>query len=208
MSFHYHCKECGTDLYNAEYQRHGYCQRCLEDLPRERLAMGLPGKSRHNGSYTKARPTWDAYYLQIARDVAARVTCPAGQVGAVIVSPEGVPLMFGYNGAPSGVAHCDEAGCSWVERVSTESQQLRLYPRHVHAEANAIARAARVGARLDGATLYVTQEPCPECLKLCLQAGIRAIVAGAVRDPDWFANAGAICHHAGVTLRHAAEGEE
>lgn len=156
------------------------------------------------GAMTRARPSWSDYYLELARMAASRVTCPAGQVGCVIVSPEGVPVMFGYNGAPSGVAHCDEAGCTWVERVSGETGQSQRYARHVHAEANAIARAARVGVRLEGSTLYVTQEPCPECLKLCLQAGIRAIVCGAVKDRKWYDEAVNVCTEAGVTLTERA----
>lgn len=147
------------------------------------------------------RPTWDEYYLAIAKAVAVRATCPAGQVGCIAVSPEGVPLIFGYNGAPSGMDHCDEVGCSWVERLSGETGQRQTYSRHMHAEANAVSRAARVGARLDGATLYITQEPCPDCLKLCLQAGIRTLVVGTVKDSRWFDQAIAICQNVGATCR-------
>lgn len=156
------------------------------------------------GGMTAQRPRWDSYYLQLARDAAARVTCPAGHVGCVVISPEGVPVMFGYNGAPSGIDHCDEAGCSWVGRVSTQGE-ARAYPRHVHAEANAISRAARVGARLGGGTMYVTQEPCPECLKLCIQAGLYAIVVGDVKDRKWYDEAAGICNALGMELREGQE---
>jgi dCMP deaminase len=110
-------------------------------------------------------------------------------------------MIFGYNGAPSGIDHCDDVGCSWVERLSGETGTYQTYARHMHAEANAVSRAARVGARLDGATLYVTQEPCPNCLKLCLQAGIKTFVVGTVKDPRWFDAASAICQNVGATLR-------
>lgn len=153
------------------------------------------------GEMSQARPSWDSYYLALARDAAARVTCPAGQVGCVVISPEGVPVMFGYNGAPSGIDHCDEAGCSWVSRHSAEMGKAREYPRHVHAEANAISRAARVGARLGGGTMYVTQEPCPECLKLCIQAGLAGIVVGDVKDRKWYDEAAGICNALGIELR-------
>jgi dCMP deaminase len=155
------------------------------------------------GQLSRSRPSWDTYYLQLAQDAAARVTCPAGQVGCIVVSPEGVPLIFGYNGAPSGISHCDEAaaGCTWVERWSETEQSFREYPRHVHAEANAISRAARVGARLGGATMYITQEPCPECLKLCMQAGLTGIVVGSVRDRKWYDEAAGICASVGIALR-------
>lgn len=162
-----------------------------------------PRQSRWAGKLTRERPSWDAYYMQLARDAAARVTCPAGQVGCLIISPEGVPLIFGYNGAPSGLAHCDEAGCSWVSRINTQGTERRHYPRHVHAEANAIARAARVGARLDRGTLYVTQEPCADCLKLCIQAGLAAIVVGDVKDRKWYDEAAGICESVSISMREA-----
>jgi dCMP deaminase len=42
----------------------------------------------------------------------------------------------------------------------------------VHAEARLIAEAAREGTSTDGATLYVTDFPCPPCAKLVAGAGI------------------------------------
>lgn len=200
----------GYEVINGETQ----CADCLElwaakqTVPYKRtrrqheLANSMPAgqrASRFDGAITAARPSWDDYYLTIASDAATRATCPAGRVGCIIVSPEGVPLIFGYNGAPAGVAHCDQRGCSWV--VREDDGLAREYPRHVHAEANAIARAARVGSRLDKATMYVTQEPCPECLKLCLQAGLACIVVGTVKDSDWMQAAESIALAAGMVLR-------
>jgi dCMP deaminase len=47
--------------------------------------------------------------------------------------------------------------------------------RAVHAEANAIAQAAKHGISTDGASIYVTLEPCISCLKLVVSAGIREV---------------------------------
>jgi dCMP deaminase len=48
----------------------------------------------------------------------------------------------------------------------------------LHAEANAIVQAARNGARLDGADIYVTASPCFGCFKLIANSGLRRIVFG------------------------------
>ena len=156
------------------------------------------------GSMAIAQPgreSWACYYMRQAYQLAERSTCPGKHVGAIIVSPEGVPVAQGYNGAPSRWAHCDAEGCD----LTQNKPGRRGYSRHVHAEANAIARAARVGARLDGSTLYVTLLPCGDCLKLCVQAGIKAIVFDEVSDPTWLALAEQLCHDSAVTLRPVAE---
>ena len=48
--------------------------------------------------------------------------------------------------------------------------------RALHAEQNAIILAARIGNTTDGATIYVTNQPCVICAKMCINAGIRRIV--------------------------------
>ena len=58
----------------------------------------------------RARPSWDEYFLQLARQAATRSTCLRRQVGAVLVRDRRV-LATGYNGAPRGVAHCLDMGC-------------------------------------------------------------------------------------------------
>jgi dCMP deaminase len=47
--------------------------------------------------------------------------------------------------------------------------------RAVHAEANAIAQAAKHGISTNGASIYVTLEPCVSCLKIIISAGIKEV---------------------------------
>ena len=61
------------------------------------------------GSYM-SRPSWEEYFMDITRLVAKRSTCLRRQVGAVLVMDKRL-LATGYNGAPSGLAHCLEVGC-------------------------------------------------------------------------------------------------
>lgn len=112
------------------------------------------------------RPDWDEYFLRIAANVATRATCDRKHVGAVIVRNRNI-LSTGYNGAARGMPHCDDVGHEIVEGHCV---------RTVHAEANAIAQAARHGAPIEGATLYQTASPCYDCFKLIVNTGIKRVV--------------------------------
>jgi dCMP deaminase len=53
----------------------------------------------------------------------------------------------------------------------------------VHAEANAVAFAARYGMATAGATLVVTMQPCLPCAQLVVNAGIiRVVFTTGYRD--------------------------
>lgn len=120
------------------------------------------------------RPTWDEYFLMLAKLAATRSTCRAFPVGAVIVRNKQV-VATGYNGSPSGSAHCISLGYCYPELISCDASKS-LPSRAVHAEANAIAQAAKHGVATDGAKIYVTLEPCISCLKLIISAGIREVI--------------------------------
>ncbi len=119
------------------------------------------------------RPTWDEYFIMIAKLAATRSTCLAFPVGAVIVKDRQV-LATGYNGSPSGSAHCTAQGFCYPGLDSCDASS-DLPSRAVHAEANAIAQAAKHGISTNGATIYVTLEPCVSCLKLIISAGIQEV---------------------------------
>ncbi|BAP18598.1 MAG: dCMP deaminase family protein [cyanobacterium endosymbiont of Epithemia adnata isolate EadnSB Bon19] len=119
------------------------------------------------------RPTWDEYFLMIAKLAATRSTCLAFPVGAVIVKDRQV-LATGYNGSPSGSVHCTAQGFCYSELSSCNASNS-LPSRAVHAEANAIAQAARHGITTDGSVVYITLEPCISCLKLIISAGIKKV---------------------------------
>ena len=119
------------------------------------------------------RPTWDEYFLMIAKLAATRSTCLAFPVGAVIVKDRQV-LATGYNGSPSGSSHCTSQGFCYPELSSCDASKI-LPSRAVHAEANAIAQAAKHGISTNGAVIYVTLEPCIYCLKLIISAGIKEV---------------------------------
>lgn len=119
------------------------------------------------------RPTWDEYFLMMAKLAATRSTCLAFPVGAVIVKDRQV-LATGYNGSPSGSVHCTSQGFCYPGLSSCDASKV-LPSRAVHAEANAIAQAAKHGISTAGASIYVTLEPCIYCLKLVISAGIKEV---------------------------------
>lgn len=119
------------------------------------------------------RPTWDEYFLMLAKLAATRSTCLAFPVGAVIVKDKQV-LATGYNGPPSGSAHCTTQGYCYPGLDSCDASKA-MPSRAVHAEANAIAQAAKHGISTEDASIYVTLEPCLFCLKLIISAGIHEV---------------------------------
>lgn len=109
----------------------------------------------------------------LAKLAATRSTCLAFPVGAVIVKDKQV-LATGYNGPPSGSAHCTSLGYCYPGLESCDASKT-MPSRAVHAEANAIAQAAKHGISTQNASIYVTLEPCLFCLKLIISAGIQEV---------------------------------
>jgi len=104
----------------------------------------------------------DQVFMAIAKNLASLGTCNRNYVGAVVIR-QGRCITWGYNGAPPGLPHChhiDDEPCTNA----------------THAEANALAFAARQGISTEGATLYVTISPCDSCSRLLIAAGIETVI--------------------------------
>ncbi|MEG1425825.1 MAG: cytidine/deoxycytidylate deaminase family protein [Raoultibacter sp.] len=120
------------------------------------------------------RPSWDEYFMKLATEVASRTTCMRRAVGAIIVKDRRI-LSTGYNGVPTGIRHCNEVGCL-REQLGVPSGQRHEICRGLHAEQNAIIQAARYGINIEGASIYITTQPCIVCAKMIINAGITEIV--------------------------------
>ena len=113
----------------------------------------------------------DKNFINIATELATASKCVSKQVGAVIVK-DGRILSTGYNGTPTGYTNCNEY---WNNEYTPEHHEWsKTY--EIHAEMNAIIWAARKGISIEGATIYVTLEPCSECSKNLIASGIKRIV--------------------------------
>lgn len=113
------------------------------------------------------RLDWDEYFMCQAILIATRHSCLKRGVGAVIVKDKSI-IGTGYNGAARGIKSCLELSfCYYEDLASKETaeninkEQFKIFCQAVHAEANAISQCSREEAK--GATLYITNAPCPRC---------------------------------------------
>jgi dCMP deaminase len=146
---------------------------------------GVPvGENRSQcGKYLRVMPDnkWDARFLLLAHHVSSWSKDPRRKVGCVMVDNERNILATGYNGFPRGVADNARLDNQHVKRLMI-----------VHAEANAVAAAARNGHYLKDSTAYVNSPPCAHCAALLIQAGVRRVIfsctADDLIDTDWTAS--------------------
>lgn len=113
------------------------------------------------------RPDRDEWLMEIALITAKRSTCSRARVGAIIVN-EGRIISTGYNGAPSGMEHCDHSQMNEGDNGGCKLS--------VHAEANAVAAAAKLGISTESSVMYTTLSPCYTCAQLIINAGIKELL--------------------------------
>ena len=121
------------------------------------------------------RPSWDEYFMGIVEAVSRRATCNRGRTAVVIVKDKQI-LVTGYVGSPFGQPHCDDAGHQMKKVVHEDGSTSQHCMRTLHAEANAVALAARNGVSVNGAALYCKLEPCYNCAKIIVNAGIKRVI--------------------------------
>jgi len=108
--------------------------------------------------------SWHRYFMDMAHKVASRSKDPTTKVGCIVTSKDKVVVASGYNGIPQGVRDLPE-------RMERPAKYLWT----AHAEENAVALAARVGASLRDGYAYVTHHPCSRCARSLIQAGIQVV---------------------------------
>ena len=120
---------------------------------------------------------WDERFMSLAETVADWSSCfqENRHVGAVVVKDKRI-LTTGYNGASSGIMSCAERGecLRRVKNIASGTMQEVCYA--VHAEQNAIIQAAKLGVSLEGATMYVTHQPCVICTRMIINSGVKRVV--------------------------------
>ena len=120
---------------------------------------------------------WDDRFMEMAQVIAGWASCyqPNRKIGAVIVKNKRI-MTTGYNGAPAGVKTCMERGECLRRKLGIPSGTRQEMCYAIHAEQNAIIKAAKLGVSIDGATLYCTHQPCGVCAKMIVNSGIVRVV--------------------------------
>jgi len=124
-----------------------------------------------------SRPSWDEYFMRIARVVASRSDCVRRQVAAILVKDRRV-IGTGYNGTPRGAANCSAGGCPRCASDAPSGTGLDECL-CLHAEENAILQAAYHGTSVAGAHLYCTASPCLLCTKKIINSGVAEVIYDA-----------------------------
>jgi dCMP deaminase len=120
------------------------------------------------------RPSWDEYFMNIAKVVASRSNCMKRKVAAIIVRDKRV-ISTGYNGTPRGTRNCNEGGCPRCNNLAASGTALDECLCS-HGEENAIVQASYHGVSLKDAIIYSTFAPCLQCAKMIINSGIREVI--------------------------------
>lgn len=113
----------------------------------------------------------DKNFLNIASEISKWSKCVSRQTWAIIVKDNRI-LSTWYNWTPAWYINCDE----YWKWEYTKDHHDWSYKYEIHAEMNALIRAARNGIKIDWATLYCTYQPCFDCTRAIIWAWIKRIV--------------------------------
>jgi len=164
---------------------------------------------------------WDELFIRQAMLIAQKSKDPSTKVGCVIVGNDNAVLSMGFNGFPRGVREefnfterypqADPVMALTMPKLDPERwDRPAKYSWVEHAERNAIYNAARNGVRLAGARAYLNWEPqpCADCTRALIQAGIVEIIGPTIPFPGsgngthyHTSYATIMCGEAGVTIR-------
>jgi dCMP deaminase len=109
----------------------------------------------------------DRLFLNIAKEISTLSHCVRAKVGSILVK-DGNIISMGYNGMPSGMDNCCEE--------TLENSNLVTRSEVLHAESNALLKAAKMGLSTESTTMYCTLSPCKDCSKLIMQSGVKRVV--------------------------------
>ena len=144
------------------------------------------------GQQSKNQQREDEFFMRMA-------LAQAEEAGALGEVPVGAVLVFAASEAVAKKATASNEAVQtrdedrWAEQVIARAHNcpIKSHDPTAHAEIEAIRQAAKVKSnyRLDGATLYVTLEPCTMCVGALVHARVRRVVfaasepkAGALRS--------------------------
>lgn len=116
----------------------------------------------------------DSYFMGVAEAVSVGSKDQSTKLGSVVVGPANEIRSTGFNSFPRGVN----------DFVQDRQERPLKYKWFVHAEANAVFNAARVGTPLDGSRIYCRWLPCPNCAMAIIQSGIIEVIVSSFEVPE------------------------
>lgn len=139
--------------------------------------------NRGNGKEPFIRPSWEEYFIEIAKVVSSRSTCLRRRYGAVIVR-DNVIVSTGYNGAPRGSVNCVDRGNCRRKELNVPAGERYELCEAVHAEQNAVINGSP--ERMKEAAIYIAGfeedktfadgKPCLLCRRMIQNAMIKEVV--------------------------------
>ena len=120
---------------------------------------------------TLQEENWHIRFIKLAHEVAEWSKDPSTKVGCVLVKNKRV-ISTGYNGFPKNISDS-------FDRLMDREQK---YEMTVHAEINAITTAALHGVSTEGATAYITFNPCSRCAAVLINAGVDSVYVSTAND--------------------------
>lgn len=121
------------------------------------------------------RPSFDEYFMNMAKVASSRSNCIRAQVGAIIVDPNNKIKSTGYNGTPTGVESClEKKTCYRIDNNIPSGTRYETC-RSIHAEMNAIIQAGEALCRDGSIYIYGHNHVCIMCKRFIIQAGIKNI---------------------------------
>jgi dCMP deaminase len=116
---------------------------------------------------------WTEYFLNIAEQIKLKSKDESTQIGAIIVGMDNEVLSTGYNSFPRGLD----------DTIKERQERPEKYFWMIHAEANSIVNAARIGVSLKNSKIYLTcGVPCSDCAKLIINSGIVEVFCKNIED--------------------------
>jgi len=114
-----------------------------------------------------SRPSWDEYFLILASMVSLRSEDPDIKHGAVIVNRQNHIIGTGYNGPIKGSDNS-------LIPFSVRDEKRKWM---IHAEENAMLNVTQSSSeRGDSCRIYITGQPCNNCLQRIINFGIKTII--------------------------------
>jgi len=148
----------------------------------------------------------DKMLLRIAKEIATQSKCVSYHVGAVLAKDDRI-ISTGYNGTPSGFINCNKK----FDVLNFDREEHHTFSEmfEIHAEMNATLFGGKHGIETEDTTIYCTHQPCHDCLKHLISAGIRRIVYNKPYDKSGYTDETyQLIKESGISLEKIDENDE